>query len=69
MNPRKDQTEEQYVMRKFALMVHNRRSIDNPNASLRATAKDIWRLVGMNGYSNFNTFYFSLVRIKEQGDL
>ena len=59
MKPRKDQTEEQYVMRKFALMVHNRRSIDNPNASLRATAKDIWRL-DPDGYCSFHSFYTSL---------
>ena len=61
MKPRKDQTEEQYVMRKFALMVHNRRSIDNPNASLRATAKDIWRLYP-DDYCNYETFFQSLSR-------
>ena len=61
MKQRKDQTEEQFAMRKFALMVHNRRSIDNPNASLRATAKDIWRLCP-EGYANFKSFYNSMAR-------
>ena len=61
MKPRKDQTEEQYVMRRFALMVHNRRTIDNPDASLRATAKDIWRLYP-EGYSCYETFFQSLSR-------
>lgn len=59
---RKDQTKEQYVMRAFALMVHRRRLMHNPGASLRATAKDVWRLAGEEGYSSFVIFYKTLSR-------
>ena len=59
MNPRKDQTEEQRIMREFAMLVHKRRRIGNPSSSLRATAKDVWRL-NPGGYSSFHTYYTSL---------
>ena len=62
---RKDQTEEQYVMRAFALMVHRRRTIRNPEASLRATAKDVWRM-HPEGYANFANFYRVVARLAQK---
>ena len=62
MNPRKDQTEEQRIMREFAMLVHKRRRIGDPSSSLRATAKDVWRLAEETGYSSFVIFYKTLAR-------
>ena len=64
MKPRKDQTEEQRIMRKFALMVHKLRKAKSANAKLRQTAKDIWRL-HPQGYSSFDIFYKTLARVSE----
>ena len=56
---RKDQTEEQYVMRAFALMVHMNRPY---GSSIRKAAKDVWTLYP-KGYANFERFYCSLKRL------
>lgn len=48
-------------MREFAFMVHELRRICNPDTSLRATAKDVWRLYP-HGYANFKSFYNSMTR-------